>query len=699
MLNKSLYKYKEANTTAVANSLAKSNTGNTFQLVDNRPIPNGQNLIYNTRLEKPEVIQRVLRDGDKALLVRLLNENQEENAKNYALAKSLLEKNPSSVQRQQLYGLLSIFAGGNRDLAFPAETRDFQQPVTSITEDKSSISRRAPKNISGPSRATDSRGEARTVPKDLTVVPETMHMTFKGGERAQVTSTYIEQMALVGIEEGFSVTVLLRGSDMDEFRHYVSKEALTNIKLIPSESVQDEWAEDSGDFDVQGNIHMPFPNEVIDPGPAIKDARDQRDFYFDPRDKSDGEISLPGKVVTDKRAQQDKYAIAFSEKRDSFKNISHIEGGNILHGTTEDGQPYALVGRDGVALTQQLLAHKEGVSPDKISQEQVREVIARDYGVHNPRNIHFIEQPGEFHLDMSMVLMRQGQVILNDALMAFNLQKAWLIEDYQNRKPSETNGEAMVVWKEMGLELNEELLDLEERARKFAQYENRSYEDLRRAGLEVVRVAGAFPPTRTLPKMNFLNGEGGLSSKDGMPFFITNGSIDPRAESYIADQYLNRLHTGIERLYFLDPAMSEASLTDMGGAGCRTKASGQVGELPELDVTDSMCPITWGKLGFQIDEMSQYKSIAAEGLSLGGIDSGIAFDSTSVPDTIIISKNGSDSKILLQILLDGVKIIANYKNEKDKYVPKDSEIDSGDKLISQLKIRIENFIPGSWYDE
>src|SRR5262249_4213364 len=112
--------------------------------------------------------------------------------------------------------------------------------------------------------------------------------------------------------------------------------------------------------------------------------------------------------------------------------MTYLEGGNVLLGTLPDGAPFALVGRDSVAVSRAFLARVLG---RPVSEEDVTEVIAKDLGVERPR-LFLVEQPGVFHLDMAMTLFAPGTVVFNDEREALRLQVAWLREDHEASRPA-----------------------------------------------------------------------------------------------------------------------------------------------------------------------------------------------------------------------------------------------------------------------
>lgn len=417
---------------------------------------------------------------------------------------------------------------------------------------------------------------SRVVPKDLSFKPSAFHMNWNPSE-GRVGARYIRQMALAGRAEGFVVVATVPEERIQKFYELVADPAaLENIQIRPVPHEHNPWAEDSGDFHTDGSVHIPRRIRLAaeSPGRSIPEARERRGFYGRPSDREKDDIGRIGASVSENRIERDKLELAHASGLKAYENASHIEGGNLLSGTTVDGKGYALVGRDGAEATRAVIAARLGREVETVSDAEVRKAISLDYRV-LPELIFFIEQAGEFHLDMSMVLMGPGQAIVNDCLAVFELQQEWMYADYLKLKPASESEAGFAAWLKLGEDLEGELARLAAHASRMFGYERRAVQQLVAAGLDVRRVAGAFPGGRFLPGMNFLNGEGGIGAGD-QPFFVTNGG-DPRAEQYVARQYLLALGTGLRRLYFIDPEASRQSIEQTsGGLGCRAKGEGTV---------------------------------------------------------------------------------------------------------------------------
>jgi hypothetical protein len=421
----------------------------------------------------------------------------------------------------------------------------------------------------GPLRPAPDR-DHRVAPKDLSFVPTAMHMQFNA--RDKPGAAHIEQMALIGHLEGFRVTLLVAESELGELKFVISEQALTNITINVCETPPAQWAEDSGEHHLGGSVHVPNRASNIglaSPEDAIRTGRDDRGFYLHGRDRDDSDIRRIGASVASKSSQKDTVATGIADRAPNIvENRSYIEGGNLLTGTHANGLPFALIGMDALYATRkQILPRRAGVATNE-DTVAVTKLVSQEIGIAVER-IYFVEQPGEFHLDMKLAVMGPGQVLVNDAFEVFDLQQDWILADYQAKRGSMPEP----AWQQLYPAIDRELAELSTKARTAWAYETRTIRQLSRIpDLTIERVAANFPGTRSLPTMNFLNGEGGRG-RDDSPFFVTNGG-DRRAEAYIAQMYLTELKTGLRRLYFLDPGFSEMSLAESGGIGCRTKGEG-----------------------------------------------------------------------------------------------------------------------------
>jgi hypothetical protein len=73
--------------------------------------------------------------------------------------------------------------------------------------------------------------------------------------------------------------------------------------------------------------------------------------------------------------------------------------------------------------------------------------------------------------------------------------------------------------------------------------------------------------------MNFLNGEKG-TGEDGERFVVMLGG-ESWAQSYVQEQFRTRLRGIADRIHFLDPRLTQATLRLSGGINCRIKPEGE----------------------------------------------------------------------------------------------------------------------------
>lgn len=411
------------------------------------------------------------------------------------------------------------------------------------------------------------KSAARMMPEDLSLRVEAL-IVVAGSDQ-----DYIKALARIGAIEGFRIRVQGTSSELGELQQgLTAKEwALIDPIVVPDRSTV--WFEDNGEIGLDGSVTMQalLPDDDF-ARQAIYRGRMAR-FYpsatvpgaslgFDLLSKYP-KVNFHILGGVNKSGEQDKkaaFALATSAPlRESF---SYTEGGNVLSGTLPNGEAYALVGKDSVAVSKALMEKQLG---RKVSEAEVLLAIAKDLGV-PMKNVHAVEQPGDFHLDMSMSLMGPGQVVLDDAVAAAKLQAKWLREDALKVTPFGSEQEKA---------LQKQLDDLMAHAKALAVYEAETAKELEAKGFSVVRLPGRFfapgEPDREI--MNFLNGEGGVNAK-GERFFITQGG-DKRAEALIA-QKLTELGAGLSHVYFMPRHLTDETLPLLGALSCRTKAIGKI---------------------------------------------------------------------------------------------------------------------------
>ncbi|MBN9420533.1 hypothetical protein ABS71_02770 [bacterium SCN 62-11] len=393
------------------------------------------------------------------------------------------------------------------------------------------------------------RKPAQALAKDNTVNPSLMMMAHDPKDKASLP--YIEQMALVGQVEDFRVVADTRPEDLSKARKAIGKEASANTSWITNEGGHDSWTEDHGEFTADGGVIVPaiLPEDTEIEGWVFK-ARAKR--YFEMQDKGE---KHPGcnyatqGLMNGRHAQEELASAALSVGSGNLHiATSYVEGGNILNGHRSDGTPFALVGRDSLAVTSRLL-------PGQADEAAAAAQVAADYGF-QPEHIIPLEQPGDFHLDMAMTLLGPGQVLLNDSRQVLALQKGWITEHYQHSwfNRDEQPGE---------------LEQVEKKANKTAVFEDIVEKQLKAAGLEVFRAPAVFPKSVANIQMNFLNIRQGKNDR-GETFAVSLGG-EEKAEKAFAHTLLEEIPAGYDRLHFLDRSWTPETLHYNGGIKCRTK--------------------------------------------------------------------------------------------------------------------------------
>lgn len=380
------------------------------------------------------------------------------------------------------------------------------------------------------------------VAKDASLDPSAFHMVYDPADSASLG--YINQMAAVGQVEDFHV-VASCASPRQQGK--LEKKVPHNLTTIHNPGCQDVWAEDHGEFTEDGTMVVPAILKPSYPTGDVIQADRLRRFGGD---EELAEFSEHG-AVNERRTQQEALAAAMATGARGYKMaVSYVEGGNMMGGKRPDGTPYALVGKDSVAVTRDLLKKnkREHATRDGLLQ------IARDYG-YRAGEVVAVEQPGEFHLDMAMALAGPGQVLLNDARAVADLQKGWVSQHYSHK---------FFQWGKQ-----KQLDAIEARAEKLASYEAMVEKDLKKAGLQVFRVAGCFPQTKVNAEMNFFNLRQG-KNHNGETFAIALGG-DERAEQAFAHTLLSEIPSGYQRIHFLDRELTPITLEMSGGIKCRTK--------------------------------------------------------------------------------------------------------------------------------
>lgn len=262
-------------------------------------------------------------------------------------------------------------------------------------------------------------------------------------------------------------------------------------------------------------------------------------------------------------------------------NLTYSEGGNMLLGIN-DNKAYAIIGLDSFSASKALM---ENNLKRKVDDLEVQIAFGIDYGIEK-ENLFFIEQPGDFHLDMNMAILGPKTIVVNDSEMAYNFLKDHLGPENLNSLLS-------------SLSINQDncpidqILDTtKERSLRKKVFEDEAARQLQEKGFEVIRYPGRFEvyfPNILDPEplMNFFNMVT-AKSPEGKNLIISMGCPDKNCGHDFELLFKDMLRIGgldpdqidINFLNFND---SRRSLKDNGGISCRVKT---VASIPPETVID-----------------------------------------------------------------------------------------------------------------
>jgi len=127
-------------------------------------------------------------------------------------------------------------------------------------------------------------------------------------------------------------------------------------------------------------------------------------------------------AVNDETQQELAIKLGMQLDCDVEYQLSYAEGGNTLS-WTQNNEVFCIIGKDTLAVTKYLAAQHLG-KKDAYNNETVTDfakmMLAIDYGT-KVENLFFVEQPGEFHLDMRMAIAGHKTVIINDSIAAHKM--------------------------------------------------------------------------------------------------------------------------------------------------------------------------------------------------------------------------------------------------------------------------------------
>lgn len=398
----------------------------------------------------------------------------------------------------------------------------------------------------------------RATPKDNSLNPTTV--TMFTDDLSEVSGVYAQQMAQIGQVEGFQVVL---GSHRDQSARIEAELDTKRVKNISFLALPEGevWMEDYGEPLLQKGWVSP----AIFEGDWVREAidEDRQKRFSEDVPSNFGQLGQ----VHASQLQPAALGTATALGGVAVQGLAYLEGGNTLTGTRANGEAYALVGQDSLAVTKRLLNQQD--------DQKIKEAVGSDLGL-PASSVFAVEQPGEFHLDMRMMPVAPGEIALNDAHAAAEQQIKWLEQELKvNLKDPQNDA------KELRQQFEQRCQNLREEADKRAAYEKLTQRDLEAAGMKVHNLPGVFvdPDYPATDTSNFFNARHGVN-ESGERFSIFMGG-KPEEEAFVADKLL-RAKLGLTRLHFLDPAQTASTLSLQGGLKCRTKPDGELVPVADL---------------------------------------------------------------------------------------------------------------------
>jgi len=465
------------------------------------------------------------------------------------------------------------------------------------------VSAKAPTDVSAPLSGPE--------PEDLSSRTKTVWMPGLGDS---VQDAYIVDMTKLAVDLGFQL-ILDRPAwssiagiavGLADATGLSVSELDKIVDVVPENVYASVWGEDNKIMTNGDDISTPV--KVLVPPDVSETTLAKAENFTADEGYHPYEYGFQGAVTM--RAEDDAAInTAHSLGRTAVRTKTYIEGGNLLPGTTSDGKPYAMVGRDSVVVSAFHLDAKNFFSNNKV-QTRIQEMkaegrmsisdiertankllhaeqanswhaphavnddlrrqaqrfmatlelteiqMAKDLGL-SPKRFVVISQP-DFHIDMHIRPLRPGEVLVNHPKAC--------IEAIDDALTSPENK----WWERRELKAMRKaaMTDLAEKGHVYDEI----ISQIEAAGLIALPAPGVFESGSR--KANFMNAVPGTASS-GETFFLTNASTLTSLEGAFA-RFLKR-EGDVERIEFLGGAgggyfalsASEESLEMAGGLDCR----------------------------------------------------------------------------------------------------------------------------------
>jgi len=399
----------------------------------------------------------------------------------------------------------------------------------------------------------------------------------------------------------------------------------------PARTANDPWEEDNKSV---GNDNQTL--RIPAQGADVKDALDALKIFANVNlglkpgapgyaDEGHHTASKVGPVsnnyrgaVNERGRQDDARELAKATGMTVNEQRTYNEGGNMLSGTLPNGEPYGIIGRDGLLASTFLLESRGApeFAPALVAQRRIalgldnpplvvrelnplspeqqqeldrtltrlqavnpgataddakdflakmditKDIFAQDTGIAR-ENLVFVSQPG-FHIDMHMRMLGPGQVMVNDYDQTIRL-----LEDAKSRA---TPGS----WEER--ELDSMIADARTKQTSMQPVMDQITRQLGDAGLglEVIPAPGVMEGRMANGRTrhaNFMNAIPGSSQGSNRQFYATNHtSLAPLRAAF--EDFMRQ--QGVEQVYWIgtgggehSKSAAERSLDGDGGLDCR----------------------------------------------------------------------------------------------------------------------------------
>jgi hypothetical protein len=250
---------------------------------------------------------------------------------------------------------------------------------------------------------------------------------YVGGAQAEWENAFELQMQNIGQRHGIKVISDLKFDSKlksKEITEQYKVDLMLNcrpffdsFKTQKARNILGEFNQDFVDFSKNGEVRIPRlkkTGEDINFQENLVEFRCQRSKEWKEtlQDNEDSNPPLLGVPFCDDVPLK-AIGLASALNAIPVMNLTYNEGGNTLMGERDSG-PYVIIGLDSYDVSKSLMEKDLG---REMTDDEVRMAFAIDYGVLK-ENVYFVEQPGDFHLDMSLAVVGKNTILVNDATLA-----------------------------------------------------------------------------------------------------------------------------------------------------------------------------------------------------------------------------------------------------------------------------------------